>query len=232
MTPATRSRLVGVAALAGAAQLGGSLASKPDSPRFYGLTTGVAATWIATGVLAGPLPLGRDGDGRRPVLRPILLGVAAFAVFYLIALVARRIPILGKAIAGVLAYAHRGTTPMVLATTLLNGAAEEVFFRGAIYDTFAGRHPVVYSTGVYATITGVTRNPALVLASMVMGALFGWQRDTTGGLQASTLTHLTWSTLMLLLLPPLFPPGHPATAPAAPPAPAAAPAPAATGRPR
>jgi len=37
-----------------------------------------------------------------------------------------------------------------------------------------------------------------------MGALFGLQRRASGGIQAPVLTHLTWSTLMLRYLPPLF----------------------------
>ena len=49
-----------------------------------------------------------------------------------------------------------------------------------------------------------TRNPALVLASLAMGTLFGLQRRATGGIQAPMLTHLTWSALMLRYLPPLF----------------------------
>jgi uncharacterized protein len=57
---------------------------------------------------------------------------------------------------------------------------------------------------VYMLATVATRNPALVLASGVMGALFGLQRRSSGGIQAPLLTHLTWSTLMLRYLPPLF----------------------------
>ena len=60
------------------------------------------------------------------------------------------------------------------------------------------------STAVYMLATAATRNPALVLASGVMGALFGLQRRASGGMQAPILTHLTWSTLMLRFLPPLF----------------------------
>jgi hypothetical protein len=92
----------------------------------------------------------------------------------------------------------------VLVTTLANGAAEEVFFRGALYAAIGARQPVATSTGVYVLATVATRNPALVLAAGVMGALFGLQRRATGGIQASTLTHLTWSSLMLRYLPPLF----------------------------
>jgi hypothetical protein len=37
-----------------------------------------------------------------------------------------------------------------------------------------------------------------------MGPLLALQRRASGGLQAPALTHLTWSTLMLRYLPPLF----------------------------
>jgi hypothetical protein len=57
---------------------------------------------------------------------------------------------------------------------------------------------------VYALATTATRNPALVLASVVMGTVFGLQRRVTGGVQAPILTHLIWSALMLQFLPPLF----------------------------
>jgi membrane protease YdiL (CAAX protease family) len=92
----------------------------------------------------------------------------------------------------------------VLTTTLANGLAEEVFFRGALYAAVGTSRPVLTSTAVYGLATTATRNPALVLASLAMGALFGLQRRSTGGLQAPVLTHLTWSALMLRYLPPLF----------------------------
>jgi membrane protease YdiL (CAAX protease family) len=58
---------------------------------------------------------------------------------------------------------------------------------------------------VYGLATTATRNPALVLASLAMGALFGLQRRASGGIQAPMITHATWSALMLRYLPPLFP---------------------------
>ncbi len=92
----------------------------------------------------------------------------------------------------------------MLLTTLANGAAEEVFFRGALYAAIGQEHPVALSTAAYALATVTTRNPALVLAATVMGTLFAAQRRASGGIQAPILTHLTWSTLMLRYLPPLF----------------------------
>ncbi|MCW2622148.1 MAG: family intrarane metalloprotease, partial [Frankiales bacterium] len=135
---------------------------------------------------------------------PVLTGVAAFGAFYGCALVARRIPVLEEAISGVLTYANAGNTGLVLLTTLANGAAEEVFFRGALYAAIGDQHPVLLSTGVYGLATTATRNPALVLAATAMGTLFAAQRRASGGVQAPMLTHLTWSALMLRYLPPLF----------------------------
>ncbi|MEV6558552.1 CPBP family intramembrane glutamic endopeptidase [Nocardia sp. NPDC051756] len=198
-TLAARRRRVAAIAVAGTGLLGASFAAEPDSAEFYRLTLATAATWTL-----GGSALGTDTDKpERPVLAPVLIGAGTFVVFYGCALIARRIPFLRKAIAGVLQYAERGPTPPVLLITLANGAAEEIFFRGAVYSV-AGRHPVLVSTGIYACSTAATRNPALVLASVLMGTLFGVQRRATGGIQAPLLTHLTWSILILHYLPRLF----------------------------
>lgn len=92
----------------------------------------------------------------------------------------------------------------MLLTTLVNGVAEEVFFRGALYGALRDHRPVAASTAVYVLATTTTRNPALVLAASAMGTLFALQRRASGGLQAPVITHVTWSTLMLRYLPPLF----------------------------
>lgn len=202
-----RRRVVAGVSVAGAGLLGLSLSTEPDSKEFYGLTFGVAATWLLGGLASGPLHLGRQAHGdalRRPVTTPILTGVVAFGAFYGAALVARRIPLLDRPLTAIVQYAEEGNDPLVLLTTLANGAAEEVFFRGALFAAAGAEHPVIRSTAVYTLATTATRNPALVLASAVMGVLWGQQREASGGIQAPLLTHLTWSALMLRYLPPLF----------------------------
>ena len=103
------------------------------------------------------------------MLTPIATGVGAFGFFYAAALVARRIPVLETAISRVLVFADEGDDRLVLLTTLANGVAEELFFRGALYaalgDSTSGRR---VDRGL-PLATSTTRNPALVLAATVDG---------------------------------------------------------------
>jgi uncharacterized protein YbjT (DUF2867 family)/membrane protease YdiL (CAAX protease family) len=203
-----RRKVVAATSVVGAGLLGVALSAEPNSKKFYGTTMAVAGVWTVGGLASGPLHLGwvelQDRTIRRPVLTPIATGVGAFTFFYGCAQVAKRIPPLSRAISSVLQFADEGDDTLVLITTLANGAAEEVFFRGAVYAAFGEDHPAVRTAAVYVLATIPTRNPALVLAASVMGGLWSAQRRATGGLQAPMLTHLTWSTLMLKFLPPVF----------------------------
>lgn len=193
--------------MAGTALLAVSLSTTPGSRRFYALTAGVAGTWTLGGLASGPPVPDRQHARSRsshPVLVPVSIGAGAFAVFYGAARIARHVPILNEAVTAVLRYAHRGSDPLVLATTLANGIGEEIFFRGALYTAVGDRHPVAATTGIYLLSTAATGNPSLVVASGAMGTLFALQRRATGGIAEPILAHLTWSTLMLRYLPPLF----------------------------
>ena len=205
---ARRRRVVAGTALVGAGLLGASLSARPGSKQFYGLSLATAATWTAGGLLSGPLHLGwiesRDRRLRRPVLTPVVTGAGAFGFFYGCAVLARKIPVLDAAIGRVLVFAEEGNNPLVVLTTTANGLGEELFFRGALYAALPREQAVAASTAVYALTTTATRNPALVIAAALMGGLFGLQRRASEGLQAPVLTHLTWSTLMVRYLPPLF----------------------------
>jgi hypothetical protein len=208
-----RRRVVGASGLTATGLLGTSLSVEPGSARFYRLTMAAAATYAFGGLISGPIPLDAEGRSpdtrRRSVLGAVLLGVVTFVVFYLIALIARHIPILNRAIGSILGFAHQGAMPLVVMSTLTMGAAEEVYFRGAVYGAVrddGSYRPAAVSTVIYALATTATRNPALVLASVVMGVLFALQRRATEGVLAPAVTHLVWSSLMLRYLPPLFPP--------------------------
>jgi membrane protease YdiL (CAAX protease family) len=203
-----RRRLVaGLVLVLGAGLLAVSLSVRPGDPAFYPLTMALAGVWLLGGLASGPLHLGRiaaRGALRRPVLSPLLIGLAFVAIFSLGALVVREIGPLADYTQRVLALARRGSLPLLVLVTVLNGITEEVFFRGALYAAIGDRQPVLISTVVYAAATAATGNPMLVFAALTLGMVLGLQRRASGGLLAPVLTHLTWSVSMLLVLPPLF----------------------------
>jgi len=202
-----RRIVVAIVLLAGALLLGLSLSVRPADPTFYPLTGGLAGVWLIGGLGSGRLHLGRiafRGRLRRPVLTPIVIGLVAAAVFVLAALVVREIGPLRDFTENVLAHARYGSLPLVACVTLVNGVAEETFFRGALFAALGDRRPVLASTGIYAVVTLVTGNPMLVFAAATLGLVLGLQRRASGGILAPMLTHVTWSMAMLLVLPPLF----------------------------
>jgi CAAX protease family protein len=203
-----RGRVLAATGIGGAGLLGISLSTKPGSPQFYILTIGLAGTWAAGALGSGPVPVGRitgqHTERRHALAVPMLTGAGAFGLFYAAARLARHTPPLDRAIASVLRYADDGSTPLVLLTASANALAEELFFRGALWDLVENSHPVFTTTLAYAASAAATRNPALVLAGVATSVLFGVQRRTSGGIIAPALSHLTWSLLMLRYLPPLF----------------------------
>jgi uncharacterized protein len=84
---------------------------------------------------------------------------------------------------------------------LVNGLAEELFFRGALYSAFGRHRPVLWSTLAYVAVTAASGNLMLTLAAAAMGTLFALERRATRGILAPTVTHVVWSTLMIFFLP-------------------------------
>lgn len=203
-----RRRVVVAAALVvGAVLLGVSLSISPGNAAFYLLTALVAATWVGGAVLSGPLHLGWTpvrGRLRRPIVTPILTGLVIGGVFVAGSLVVREIPALRDQVNSVLAHARYGSIVPITAVTLVNGLAEEVFFRGALYAAIGRRGAVPISTVVYAGATLATGNPMLVFAAALLGLVLALQRRASGGILAPILTHLTWSATMLFALPALI----------------------------
>lgn len=202
-----RRVVVAIALVAGATLLGISLATEPGDPAFYPLTLAVAAVWLVGGLASGPLHLGYQplrGRLRRPLVTPIVVGLVAVATFAAGAVVVRQIEPVRTVVAGVLEHTRQGNLVLVYVVTLVNGAAEEVFFRGALYAAIGRRHAIPISVAIYAVVTTATGNPMLVFAAVLMGLVWGLQRRATGGIGAPMLTHLTWSAGMLLVLPPII----------------------------
>lgn len=202
-----RRTVVAIVLVVGATLLGFSLAIKPGDALFYPLTLAVAATWVAGGLLSGPLHLGYEivrGAQRRPIVTPVVIGVIASVVFLAGALIVREIGPLRDYVVSVLEHARKGSLALVAFVTIVNGVAEEVFFRGALFAAIGRRHPVLISTILYACVTVATGNPMLVFAAVTLGTVLGLQRRASGGILASSITHVVWSTTMLFTLPALL----------------------------
>ncbi len=199
-----RRQLVTIAVvLIGAGILGYSLRIDPGSPAFYVATLLLAAVWVAGAFASGRLHLGRMLSGSRPVLQPIMLGLALSAVFVLGSLVVREIEPLAQYVRLVLEFADQGSLALLLVVTVVNGIAEELFFRGAAYAAIP-RHPVLWTTVAYVVATLATGNVMLAFAAILIGVVCGLQRRASGGVLAPILTHVTWSSTMLFALPQLF----------------------------
>jgi CAAX protease family protein len=162
----------------------------------------VAATWTVGSFVSGPIPFQPNRPmAWRTFVGPVMAGAAAFGTFLAAYLVARHLPLVGPALDGVLATADAGSTALVLFVALVNGAGEELFFRGALHAALEPHRPAIATTIVYVVVTAATGNVALVIAAAVMGVLFSLERLSTRGVLAPMVTHLTWSTLMVLALP-------------------------------
>ena len=202
-----RQRVTVAFLVLGAVVLGLSLRIEPGNDWFYPATLGLAAVWTIGAFASGPLHLGRtpygEQPGPRPILVPALYGIVLALVFAIGALVVREVPWLDTQVQHVLDHADQGSVPLLAVITAVNGVAEELFFRGALYAATT-RYPVVVTTLAYTAVTVATGNLMLVFAALILGALVGLERRATGGLQAPIITHVLWSVTMLVVLPALF----------------------------
>jgi membrane protease YdiL (CAAX protease family) len=202
-----RRVVVAVVLVIGASLLGTSLRTTPGETAFYVLTLALAAVWAIGARLSGPLHLGCvtfRGKLRRPVLTGAGVGVALGLVFIVGGLVCREIGPVREYIVAVLEYANYGSLWLVVLITVINGVAEEMFFRGALYSSLGRFHPEIVSTVVYALAVSAAGNPMLGFAGIILGAVCAYERRITGGVLAPMLTHFFWGLVMVLALPPMF----------------------------
>jgi membrane protease YdiL (CAAX protease family) len=201
-----RRVVVAITLVIGAAVLGFSLRRHPGESSFYWLIL-LAAVWIAGGFLSGPLHLGGicwRGRNQRPVITGTTVGLLLGGVFMLGGLIAREIPAVSELITRVLLFAQHGSFVLIVVITVINGVAEEIFFRGALYTALGRYRPVVISTALYTCATMASGNPMLGFAAIVLGTVCALERRASGGVLAPVLTHFVWGLIMALALPPMF----------------------------
>ncbi len=183
----------------GAVLLRVALSTPARDPAFYLWTATVSVAWLAGALLSGPVPLRAPSPPRARLgaVAAVVTGLLAAATVVGAAVIARTIPPLRADLAAVLAHAPRGTLLPVTVLALANGAAEEVFFRGAVYAAAGRAYPVAASTGIYTLVIALSGDVALALAAAALGFLLGLQRRVTGGVLTPMLTHLSWTVVTL-----------------------------------
>ena len=144
---------------------------------------------------------------RRLVVMGLLSGLALYVVFLGGALVVRQTP-LWPNVQSVVDLTRTTAPGMVAALVIVFGTSpsEEVLWRGAVFARLtrrygAGWRPVVLSAAAYALFVGLSGSLALSLAALACGTVWARQRQVTGSLVPSLVSHALWSLLMYLSIP-------------------------------
>jgi hypothetical protein len=198
-----RLRVVCGTLLVGGVLLDVTLRVSRTSAWFTALGLLLAGVWTAGAFLSGGVPV-FPRPWRRPaqsLVAAVVVGGLAFLVFLVVYLLVRHLPLVSGALHHVLSNGDAGVSPTVLSVAIVTGIAEELFFRGAVQSLPTRYDPVIFTTVVYVAVTAVTGNVALIIAAAIMGTIFSLERAATRGVVASITTHITWTVLMLLVLP-------------------------------
>lgn len=203
----TRRRLaVAAGLLLGLPALVWLLRLPPGDPAFVPGATGTALLWAGTALAGGPLP--RHGFGARPALLGLATGAAALGGCLAVGFAVAGVPWLREPAEALLAQGEAVVLPVAVLVTAGNGVAEEMFFRGALWQVLPRAAALPVTTLLYTGTAVGSGVWLLVAGAAFLGLLTGWLRAATGGLLAPILAHLTWSVGMLLLLPPVLATGR------------------------
>jgi uncharacterized protein len=147
----------------------------------------------------------------RPTRRLVAMGLASAAALYLLfcagAVLVRQTP-LWPAVTEV-ADLTRASAPAAVAVLVLvlgTSPSEEVLWRGAVFARLTSRYgpgwrPVAATTAAYALFVGLSGSLVLAAAALVCGAVWTRQRQVTGSIVPSLVSHVLWSSLMFLYVP-------------------------------
>ena len=200
-----RRVVVAVTLVLDAVLLALSLRIQPGDAAFYPATFGLAVILLGGAWLARPKLRHDLGEEARPgpqVVTGLVVGAVLLVVFLVGAVVVAQVPSQSGPVRQLLAHATEGSLPIVLAITVVNGFAEEAFYRGALYDATFGRLAIPLTTVLYTVVTALSGIPLLALAAFALGVVAAVLRRLTRGILAPIAAHLVWSVGMLLLLGP------------------------------
>lgn len=186
-----------------AAALAWSLRIEAGDPWFYPATFILAAIYIVGSLVAVRLVGSRFRwhVSRRGVRDAVVGGGLLALVFFAGAFLVRFIPFLRDPVDELLDHARVGSLVFVLITTAVNGVAEEMFYRGALWRAVKPGYRMVVTTVLYTAVTALAGVPLLAFAAAALGVLVAVLRERTQSLTPPIIAHLIWSVSMLVVLP-------------------------------
>ena len=132
------------------------------------------------------------------VVQSLALGALLLVVFLAGSVLVARVPLLRDPVQELLDHARYGSLGVVALITVVNGVAEELYFRGALYAGVGRRHAVAVTTVVYALVTATSAIPLLVFAAAVVGVVVGLQRRVTGGILGPIVLGLVGGIILVV----------------------------------
>ena len=158
----------------------------------------IAGALFAGVLLSGEFPKESRG-GKRPVVKPAITGALLFVTFAILGWLTGWIDSLDDGAAEIIRRARAGPGWEVALGTLIAAVAEEVFYRGALFEGV--RLPVVKTTLAHMATTLLVGNPALTLSAGLLGFVLGLQRRASGGWWSPAVTHVVWGLMIVAWLP-------------------------------
>ena len=100
---------------------------------------------------------------------------------------------------------RHGSVPITLATLIMNGVREELFFRDVVRrqfsDSLSPTPAIITQLALYISVTAAMGIPLLLVASVLIGGVAALEAHRADNLISATTLHLVWSLGMAFVLP-------------------------------
>lgn len=158
-------------AVLGAVGLFTSARAEAGSPEFYAATFFTAAVWFLTWLAWGNRRC-FSGRALRETARGLALGLTLIVLFS-----SERsscaLSLLAGPVSDLLDNMRRGSIPITLATLIINGVGEELFFRDVVRrqfsDSLSPTPTIITQLALYISVTAAMGIPLLLVASVLIG---------------------------------------------------------------
>ncbi|WOC13262.1 hypothetical protein MP11Mi_23630 [Gordonia sp. MP11Mi] len=197
--------------VAGAVCLAFSVRVAQGSIPFYVLSLGLGVIWAVGAVWVGGVRLGTSsGRARRVGFVSTVTALGVAASFIVGGYLAARVPFLDDQIDELISRTDHAFVLSLFLVAAVTGVAEEMFFRGALFDVASRSlsgdsiRTVAATTILYTVVTAVTANLGLTLAAAALGAMVGTARAYSGSVIPAIVGHLAWTVATIGILPQLI----------------------------